>query len=227
MSVKIEHIMFIIVAGFLCGLVLAVILITKPQVSFLSSSEKNPQPTQVDVKSEPLKDKLQRIEDDLQVLSERDDKQASVVADLKTQIDNQSSSQMKLEDGKRILAVTSTQGGLFTTSSQSYSPMGMYVNIKCSVACYLWINFYSSSKNQTQPPGVPGYFNIYNAFIDGGDQNIFSQASFPAAGSAAPVSLNAAFATSAGIHTVDVRAKTTGGILESPASYLQVMAIEQ
>lgn len=223
MVVKIEHILLFIIGGILCGLLLFVILSVKPQNKLLSSSHTSPEPIKMDRASESIKNKLQRIENDLQALSQNQDAQGSAVADLKTQL----SSSAKSMKGKTVFDIASTQGGLFTTSSQSYSPMGMYTNVKCPVSCYLWINFYSSSKNQTQPPGAPGYFNIYNAFIDGGDRSIFSQASFPSGGSATPVSINAAVSISAGVHTVDVRAKTTGGTLESSASYLQVMAIEQ
>lgn len=218
MLVKIEHILFIVIGGVLLGLLVSVILIAKPQIQ-------QPETAKVDLKTEPFMAKLQRIENDIQSLFQKEENQATLVADLKKQIEDSKSS--KLLKGKTVLSVASTQGGVFTTASQTYSPMGMYANVNCPVACYLWLNFYSSSKNQTQPPGAPGYLNTYNAFIDGSDKNIFSQASFPSGGSAGSVSLNAAVAVSSGFHTVDVRAKTNGGTLESTASYLQVMAVEQ
>ncbi len=129
--------------------------------------------------------------------------------------------------GKSIIAVANTQGSLFTTKATTYTPMGMYININCPKNCLLWINFYTSSKNTGEATAAQGNQNTYGVFLDDVDKSIFTQASYPVPSTSVPVSLNAAIAAGVGLHTVDIRTKTTGGTLQSDSSTLQVMAIER
>jgi len=105
--------------------------------------------------------------------------------------------------------------------------MGMFVNVKCPKSCYLWINFYSSSQNTGSPASQQGYSNTYAVFLNEADQSIYSQANYPTASSSIPIVLSTVLPVNAGIYTVDVRAKTSGGTLQSNVSSLQVMVIER
>ncbi len=151
-------------------------------------------------------------------------KQIADVANLQNAVSSRSA-QPTQAAGKTIFDTAYTQGSTFTTSSNSYTPMGMYVNVRCPAGCVLYINFYTSSKNQGTPASATGYYNTYDIFIDGGDQNIFSQASYSAANAAVPVALSAGISVAAGTHTIDIQAKTNGGTLESDSSALTVMAV--
>jgi hypothetical protein len=87
--------------------------------------------------------------------------------------------------------------------------------------------YYVDTRNTGTSIDPRGYFNIYNIHIDGIDQAVFTQASFPIANTAVPLSLNGAFPVTAGTHTVEVYAYVNGGTLQSHESGLQVMAVAQ
>lgn len=219
-----EFILLVIVGGFLSSLLVFLILVYKPVIpmSFLKTQNKN---TSQAASSESdvinsLKSKVKSLE-----TNQRD--QDSILQDLKAFVATQSAKPTAAPAGKSILAVASTKGSAFTTSSADYTPMGMYVNINCSKNCSLWIDFYTSSKNSGTPNSAQGYVNTYDVFLDNADQSVYSQASYHAAASAVPVSINVMLSAAAGNHTIDIRAKTTGGTLQSDSSALQVMAIER
>jgi hypothetical protein len=74
---------------------------------------------------------------------------------------------------------------------------------------------------------LQGNSNTFAVFLNESDQSIYSQANYPAASFSIPISINGVIPVNAGIYTVDVRAKTSGGTLQSNVSVLQVMAIER
>jgi len=123
--------------------------------------------------------------------------------------------------GQKILSTAQVKGSSFSTSATTYAAMNTFVNIVCSVKCTLWIDFYTTSKNDTA-----NNVNTYGIFLNGGDQSISSSATMPIANGAIPISLSGAIPTSAGTHTVEIRAKTSGGTLQTDTSFLKVLAIE-
>ncbi len=217
---KVEHSLFLIVVAFFTAFIVFFMVINRPQIKTIKES-KGASTNDTDLALE-FRQRFKRLEDSLDAITLKQTDQETIVASLEARL----TSPKVQSIGKKILGTAKTQGSLFTTSSSVYSPMGMYVTINCSVACSLWIDFFSSSKNQGTPNTAQGYMNTYGVFVDGADKSIYSQATFPAAGSAAPISLNGLVAVSAGVHTIDVQAKTTGGTLESNSSFLQVMAVE-
>lgn len=224
---KVDHKLFLVVFAFLTALIAFTVFVGRSFIISnlsLPNSNKGTSTNDSNLAVE-FRQRFQQIEDKLSSITQKQNDQETSLASLEGTLQNQKSS--PVVNGKKILGVAKTQGSLFTTSSASYTPMGMYVTVNCSVNCNLWVDFFSSSKNQGTPPSVQGFFNIYGLFVDGGDRSITSQASFPVAGSAAPISLNGLIPASSGVHTIDIQAKTTGGTLESDSSFLQVMAIEQ
>jgi len=177
-----------------------------------------------------LKNKVQLLEEKVNRLSQQQTDLNKTLEDFNKYISSHSAQTtptvMPLI-GKSIFDLASIRGSLFTTSSFNYTPMGMYVNIKCPKNCYLWINFYSSAKNLGEPASAQGNINTFGLFLDNADQSIYSQASYPAASASVPVSLNTVVPAVAGVHTVEVRSKTSGGTLQSDSSALQVFAIER
>ena len=166
-------------------------------------------------------DRLGKIEDTISKLEDYVKDQESTIDDLSEKIATSSADSTDVTN-KKILATTQTKGSTFSTTATAYTPMGSFVNINCPVRCTLWINFYSSSKNDTA-----NNVNTYGVFLNGQDQSTYSQATFPVASGSAPISLNTAISVSAGTHTVEIQAKTSGGTLRSDVSFLQVMAIEE
>ena len=124
--------------------------------------------------------------------------------------------------GQKILADAHIRGPAFSTSATSYSAMNTFVNIVCSAKCTLWIDFYTTSKNDTA-----NNVNTYGIFLNGQDQSLSSQAIMPVVNGAVPISLSGAISTNAGTHTVEIRAKTSGGTLQTDTSFLKVLAIER
>lgn len=223
---KIEHVLFGIMGVFFAGLLVFLFVVYKPAVPLVSgqsSSIKVGQAVSSDTDSlNELKSKIKWLEDSLKA-------QSTAFADLKTLTSTQSAKPAAavVVSGKSILDSAYTRGSTFTTTSTGYSPMGMYVNINCPKSCLLWINFYSSSKNIGAPSSAQGNTNTFGIFIDNTDQGIYSQASYSVDSLSVPVSLNAAIPVSSGVHTVEVRAKTTAGKLQSDSSGLQVLAVER
>jgi len=228
---KPEFILLIIIGGFLSALLVFLIILYKPvfpsslnQLTNKNTSEAASSDTDT---INSLKSKIKSLEEDMGIISQQQKDQIATYQDLKTDASTQSAQIEALRSNKSILASASTRGSLFTTTSATYTPMGMYVNIKCPNNCLLWINFYTSSKNVGSPGTTQGNVNTYDVFLNNSDQSVYSQASFPVDSSYIPVSLNVAISVAAGVHTVDIRAKTTGGKLQSDSSALQVMAIER
>ena len=166
-------------------------------------------------------DRLSKIEDTISKLEDNIKDQESTIDDLSEKIATSSAESTDVTN-KKILATTQTKGSTFSTTSTAYTPMNMFINITCPVRCTLWINFYSSSKNDSA-----NNVNTYGVFLNGQDQSTYSQATLPVASGSAPISLNTAISVGAGTHTVEIQAKTSGGTLRSDVSFLQVMAIEQ
>ena len=166
-------------------------------------------------------DRLGKIEDTISKLEDDVKDQESTIDDLSEKIATSSAESTDVTN-KKILATTQAKGSTFSTTSTAYSPMSMFVNITCPVRCTLWINFYSSSKNDSA-----NNVNTYGVFLNGQDQSTYSQATLPVASGSAPISLNTAISVGVGTHTVEIQAKTSGGTLRSDVSFLQVMAIEQ
>ncbi len=227
---KLEYILISVVGIFLGGLVVFLVILYKPVFPFnqnqsLKKTVSGAVSSDTDSIND-LKSKIRFLEKNISDLSSRQNTQTKELEEIKTAVSSQSA-QPTQTPGKSIMAVASTKGGSFTTTSANYSPMGMYVNVNCQKSCFLWINFYSSSKNIGTTASAMGNLNTYDIFLDNVDQSIFSQANYPVDSFSVPVSINATISASAGVHTVDIRAKTTGGKLQSDSSALQVMAIER
>lgn len=226
---KPEFILLVIVSVFLCLLLVALFFVYKPFfpiVSPLSSQKTGGASSNTDSLND-IQAKIRFLEKNYSQLTQEQKDQADTLRSLQTAIVSPSAQPTISATNRSILAFASTKGSGFTTSSVAYSPMGMYVNINCPKSCDLWINFYTSSKNSGTPSSAIGFINTYNIFLDNIDQSIYSQASYYTASSSVPISISATISVSAGIHTVDIRAKTTGGTLQSDSSALQVMAIER
>lgn len=225
-----------IIGAFFSALIIFLIVVYKPAIPSVLTQFSDKKSSQA-VSSEndsinDLKSKIKWLEGNINELSKKQQLETKVLQDLKTFTSTQSAGtptpiNIHSSNGKLIFAIAYTRGSAFTTTSTAYTPMGMYVNINCPKSCLLWINFYSSSKNLGSPASAQGNFNTYGVFLDEVDQSIYSQASFPVASSAIPVALNVTIPVAAGVHTIDIRAKTTGGTLQSDSSALQVMAIER
>ena len=228
---KVETILLTAVGIFFIALLLFLIFLYKPRLPIVSSHPANiinAQAVSSDTDTiNDLKSKLKWQEEQTNMLLKQQKDQASTLGDLRKLVSTASAQTTTQTNNKSIIAVAYTKGSLFTTTLTSYTPMGMYVNIKCSVHCLLFINFYTSSKNIGTPTSAQGNYNTYNLFLDDTDQSVFSQASYSEDSASVPISLNVVLPVSAGIHTVDIRAKTTGGTLQSDSSALQVMATER
>lgn len=219
-----EFVLLVIIGGFFSALIIFLIFLYRPVIPTIFNQSSNQQNSEAvssgaDTINE-LKSKIKWLEG-----SAKD--QDSALKDLKTYVSTQSAQKTVQTNNKSILALANTQGASFTTTATTYTPMGMYVNIKCPVNCTLWINFYTSSKNTGEQISAQGNTNTYGIFLDDADKSIFTQASYPIPSTSVPVSLNVAIPVAAGIHTVDIRTKTTKGTLQSASSALQVMAIER
>ena len=223
---KIEHILFGIMGVFFAGLLVFLFVVYKPAAPLASGQSSNDNSNQT-VSSDTdtindLKSRTKMLENNIKNLEAKIGSQsASPTVPITPTIPTTPTSD------KSVLASAYTRGSTFTTTSTGYSPMGMYVNINCPKNCLLWINFYSASKNIGAPSSAQGNTNTFGIFIDNTDQGIYSQASYPVDSLSVPISLNAAIPAASGVHTVEVRAKTTSGKLQSDSSGLQVLAIER
>lgn len=230
-----EHLLFVAVAGFFTALIIFIIILYKPIVPYtinLSSINSKPSAAKSDTDIiNSLNSKIKSLENHLDLLTNEQKNQFTALQDVQTYISSTSAQPTPPAGGlpttKSIISVVNTKGSLFTTSSINYTPMGMYVNVKCPKSCYLWINFFTSSQNTSTPVSAQGYIATYGIFLNESDQSTYSQASYPAASSYVPVSLNAVIPVGSGIYTVDIRTKTSGGTLQSNVSNLQVMTIER
>jgi hypothetical protein len=99
------------------------------------------------------------------LLSTEQNTQLAAIRDVEKYISASASQSAATPTTKSIISVASTKGSAFTTSSVNYTPMGMFVNVKCPKKCYLWINFYSSSQNTGSPASQQGYSNTYAIFL--------------------------------------------------------------
>ena len=217
---KPEFILLTIVGGFFCALIIFLIVLYKPALPTnlnQTSTKKTSEAVSSDKDSiNDLKSKIKWLEGQVKTFQE-----------FKLMVSTQSAKTESLPNNKSILATVSTQGSVFTTNSALYTPMGMYVNISCPKNCLLWINFYSSSKNLGPIASEQGNLNTYGLFLDGADKSTYSQGSLTVANSSIPVSLNSLITVAVGTHTIEIKAKTTGGSLQSDSSSLQVMVIEK
>ena len=217
---KPEFILLTIVGGFLCALIIFLVVFYKPVIT------KTLIPTAGNTKQGAVAsdtDAINSLKSKVKSLEE----QVGRLQNLKVPTATLSAKSETTSSGKSILATASTQGSVFSTTSASYTPMGMFVNINCPKNCFLSINFYSSSKNLGPIASEQGNLNTYNLYLDGVDKSIFSQASFSIPSSSSPVSLNAFLPVAAGTHMIEIKVKTTGGTLQSDSSFLQVVAIEK
>lgn len=170
--------------------------------------------------SEMKVDRIKIIEDAISEIKKDQEDQDSLITDLSEKINDLSTASAALSK-KTILDTQESQGSTFTTASTAYTQMNMFDNVTCSKACVLWINFYTSTKNDSSN------LNTYGLFINGQDKGIYSQANVTNSNSAVPLSLNASIPANSGSYTVEIKAKTSGGTLQSDISFLQIMAIEQ
>ena len=166
-------------------------------------------------------DRLQEIEDSIAKLERNEVDQDLAIKDLSEKNEATVAASSTASDHK-ILTTTNAKGSSFTTTSTSYSPMAMFVNINCPVQCTLWIEFYTSSKNNSA-----NNVNTYGVFLNGQDQSTYSQATIPVANGSVSIALNTSLSVAAGTHTVEIKTKTSGGTLQSDISSLQVMGIER
>ncbi len=223
---KHEHLLLMTILGFFAALVIFVIVFYRsalPRVTTIRGAVKS----DTDAIGS-LNSKVTSLEKNIIDLTDNQENVSNAIEDVRTYISTTSAKPTAvLPETKSILASANTKGSLFTTTFSSYTPMGMYVNIVCPKSCNLWINFYTSSQNLGNPTSAQGNLNTYGIFLDEADQSIYSQANFPVALLSIPISLNAVIPVSAGFHTIDIRAKTNGGTLQSNVSFLQVLAIEK
>ena len=173
------------------------------------------------VESDTATDRLKDIEDDITKLKKMVKEQKSLI-DTLSEGNATSEAQLVKISSKNVLATAHTKGSLFSTTSTAYSPMSMFVNIACPVQCTLWIDFYTTSKNNSA-----NNENTYGLFLNGQDQSLYSKAVLPTTNGSASISLNDAIPVGAGTYTVEIQAKTSGGTLQSDISFLQVLAIER
>lgn len=222
-------IVFAIFLGFLSALVVA-----SNKLIIIPSLQK--QPVENFVKQDPEKEtkistqlisKVMDTQENLNGISEKLDQQAENMDDLKNEVSTTAAQIAQLSSKKSVIAVEKATVGSFTTTSAGYTPMGLYVNIRCVASCYLWINFNTATRNQASPTSAAGYLNSYGLFVDSSDQSLSSEANLSVANMSVPVAVNGLVTVGAGTHTVEIRAKTSGGTLESRNSYLQVMALEK
>lgn len=130
--------------------------------------------------------------------------------------------------GKTILDVQSIRGAFFSTTSNTPVPTGNKVTLNCDITCIFWIDYYADTRNSSNTGAPPsGYNNIYDIYVDGVSQAIFTQASFPVANAAIPLALSGVTCCHLGSHTVEIYAHTNGGELQHFESSLQVMAIKE
>lgn len=132
-----------------------------------------------------------------------------------------------LKAAKVIFDIQEIRGPQFTTSSTTDVSVGNKITINCPASCKLVINYFVDTRNTGTSSDPRGYFNYYDIYVDGVNQAITNQASFPVPNSAIPLSLNGVVPASAGSHEVEIYAKVNGGTLESHESGLQVTAIQQ
>lgn len=164
-------------------------------------------------------DRLKDMEDSIADLEDTVSDHKKLIDDLS---DNTATSASPSSiSGKAIFATASTEGSVYSSTATAYASMNFFVNIVCPKECVLWIDFSTISKNDTA-----NNVNTYGIFLNGGDQAISSYATMSIANGAVPISLSGAIPTSAGTHTVEIRAKTSGGTLQTDTSFLKVLAIE-
>ncbi|GEM_PF-3663095 len=226
-------IVFISLVAIFIGFVLALIVASKKFIIFPSSDKQTQDsfttqdPTKENKIGTQLVSKVLSTQQNLTSLEEKQNKLATDILTVQSAVATNTSSITALGTKKSILAATSVSNSSFTTNSVEFGPMGMWVNLNCSVSCNFWINFNTASRNQAVPNSSAGYLHSYELFIDGGDKSIGSEANLSVVNMSIPVSVNAFVSVAAGNHTVEIRSKTSGGTLESRNSYLQVMAIEK
>ena len=166
-------------------------------------------------------DRLKEMEDAIASLEEEVEDQESLIDQLTDDIKTSATAAAKVTENA-ILDSAFTKGSSFSTSSTGYSVMSMFVNVTCSTQCNLWIDFYTVSKNDTA-----NNENTYGVFLNGKDQSIYTLTKMPTANGSVSLSLNDVISVGAGTHTVEIKAKTSGGTLTSDVSFLQVLAIER
>lgn len=130
--------------------------------------------------------------------------------------------------GKHILDIGQVRGaGLDIDAPTSPIKTPGEVTVNCSEACTLWVNYDVDTRNTTISGAPPNGFNhLYHIFIDDVDQAVFNQVSASVPNAAYPLAVNGVFPVSAGVHTVSIYVKVTGGHLQQFTSHLQVLAIE-
>ena len=166
-------------------------------------------------------DRVKSMVDDIEALENAVSDQQKLIDDLSESKEAVTVTKSAPNIGQKILATAQVKGAAFSTTSAAYSDMNTFVNIVCSTKCTLWIDFYATSKNDTAQN-----VNTYGVFLDGQDQSLTTQATMPISNGAMPMSLSGAITTSTGTHTVEIRAKTSGGTLQTETSFLKVLAIE-
>lgn len=153
--------------------------------------------------------------------------QSDILSNLQNDVATNSAGIDSLKSRKSIIDIAQVRGAQFNTSSTTPVPTPDSVNITCDVACLLWVDFYVDTRNSSPSANPAGNYNLYGVFVDGVNQAVFTQASFPVPHVAIPLSLNGVFPVSSGAHTVQIYAWTNGGQLQSFESALQVLAIEE
>src|SRR5438105_2187496 len=123
-----------IIVGICFALAVILFLIAKP-ASFSNSlykSSQTPSNNSVSI------DKISNLESEITDLKQEQSKQNLDISTLQASLNEPKS----VSSQKQVLSTASIKGSNFTTSSFEYTSMGMFLNIKCSVNCLLWINFF-------------------------------------------------------------------------------------
>jgi len=150
---------------------------------------------------------LQNIENQVANLEASNSANISEINDLKT---------------KSILTYGQYRGSGFTTTSNTDTPTDAKVDIACPITCVLVINYVVDTRNfQT------GVNHIYTIYVDGVNQSFVNQVSVVFANQANSLALTGMIPASPSTHTVQIYARTTGGILEEHTKTLTVLAIGQ
>ena len=172
-------------------------------------------------------DKVHELDTDISNVEQEQANQAANIDSLQNDVASNSADIVLLKNRKSIIDAESIRGSFFTTSSTTPVPTGNKVDITCDVSCLLLVNYYVDTRNTQASPNPTGYYNFYSIFIDGVNQAVFTQTSFPVPNVAIPLALNGTFVVSPGNHTVEIYAYVNGGTLESHESGLQALAVEE
>lgn len=117
---------------------------------------------------------------------------------------------LQLKSYKKILSYQQYRGNSFSTNSTTDVPTDAKVDITCSEACTLQVDYDVDTRNSV----AGGINSVYTIYLDGLNQSFVNQASAAMENQAVPLSLNALIPTSAGNHTVQIYTRITNPVAQ-------------